>query len=126
MVVKKLIKSLIESAIADSEFDVSLYHQVVPQAKQFPAIIYKQISGNQEYCKGGTAVTEVRIQVDVFHKDDVQCAGIAQVIHTAVNLFIGDYEGVNFQYVVVGNKNENYEHDLNLHRITQDFIFRHS
>lgn len=126
MIAKKLILSQILAAITDGGFDVLVHHQVVPQAKSFPAIIYKQISTNTNYCKGGEGIKERRMQIDVFHHNDVEAANIAAAIHKKVSLFIGDFEGVNFQYTTRANENETYDHEQNLHRITTDYLVRHS
>lgn len=124
MIEKQLINKKLQEVIAEQGLTIGLYHQVVPQGKSFPAITYKQVSQNPEYCKGGKAIDETRMQVDVYDKDDAKCAEIAQLIRDKIDLFTGVFEGVNFQYTTTGNQSESYDYELNLHRITRDFILR--
>lgn len=124
MIEKKLIKAKLSEVIVERSLTIGLYHIVVPQGKSFPAITYQQVSQNPEYCKGGKSVDETRMQVDVYHKNDGECAQIAQWIREKIDLFIGDFEGVKFQYITTGNQSESYDRDQKLHRITRDFTLR--
>ena len=126
MKARKLIYNKLKEVIqADSSDDsIGLHHQIVPQGKSFPAIVYQLISKNTEYCQGATTRKLYRFQIDVYHKSDARASAIAEAIFKSLNLFIGNFEGENYQFTTSENESERYDHSLDLHIISQDFIVR--
>lgn len=113
---------LLDIAAVSQQVAGRVYPVHLPQAVQYPAITYQQITGTSEqHLQGRSALRFVRMQVDVWAEDVLDAEAISQALDGALDGYrgpVGIYEATDSWRTA---QQDIYEHDVDVYRITTDY-----
>jgi hypothetical protein len=104
---------------------IQVHHQKTPQNESANGVVFRNISTQTVYCKGGNAAQDnVRFQFDIYHTLDTEVANLQIQIRTQLEGWTGTFSTVRYNYTTLENQFKSYDEKLNLHRGIMDFVFR--
>lgn len=122
---QKLILDRLGTMVDSAAASVGVYHKVVPQQSQFPAITFRQISFTSNICKGGINTQDTaRWQIDIFHKKDTEAEFLFNDIRTKLESWNGVFESERYNFTTLENRTDSFDEVFQLERISVDFIIR--
>lgn len=104
-----------------------IYPDFATQNQTFPQIIYAQIdSQSSNAMRTASSLFDTRIQVDSWAKTKPEARDLANKVRTSLDGFIGTILGVRIWGVQFLNEDANYDGEVKLYRVSQDYSFSHT
>lgn len=102
---------------------VHVYHQRLPQGRDFPAVVYHVIAQTPDYVKGKMGLQDYLVQFNVHHADDFEAATIAQGLVDILEGWKGESNGKTWKYIMHERTVDLYDDSQQLAGKTADFRF---
>ena len=124
MTIEDAIYSILTTSLGlDALVSGRIYPVKLPQAPLYPCISYLRISTQRLSAMGSdTPVVQARFQFSAWDKKHSDALAVAVQIRAAIKRYRGIEQGVTIQDVLQENELDQYEPNLGLYQIIQDFM----
>ncbi|MCE9635075.1 MAG: DUF3168 domain-containing protein [Planctomycetes bacterium] len=99
-----------------------VYTEVLPQAGTVPAIVFTEVSGDEDYALDGpTGTSARRVQVDSWAKARADATALGLAVKAALSGHTGAAAGLDVQGVFLVAERWDFDAESALYRTSQDF-----
>jgi hypothetical protein len=99
-----------------------VYTEVLPQAGAVPAIVFTEVSGEDDIALDGpTGASARRVQVDSWGKTRADATALGLAVRAALAGHVGGAAGLDVQGVFLGSERWDFDAETALYRTSQDF-----
>lgn len=105
-----------------------VYQNVLPQGKDYPAVIYQRISTEHaQHTLGAGGLATARMQFDCWALDAAAAQQVGEALRAALQGFRGEMGDTNIRHCSLENTEGGYDppadsSDVAAHRVSQDFV----
>jgi len=103
-----------------------IYPHRLPQMPTFPAITYSRVSGARvDILKGISGLAKPTFQFDLWTESYNTVKSLADAVRESLNGYQGTLDGETAYRVKILNEVDNFEEELGVYRVIQDFEVFH-
>jgi len=109
---------------------VRVHHLTLPQGQREPSIVYQRITGlGDHHMQGPSGLTRPRFQIDAWAKSTDDATRLADLVKGRIDGYRGPMTAptsppvtIHVQGVFFEHEREFYDGDLELYRISRDYL----
>jgi len=111
--------------LVDGNVNNKIFPVTIPQAAEFPAVVYTTISNNPSETKSSTSTLDVlRIQIDTYANRYTDLVDIESRVRVLLDGFRGTADNINIDGIKYLTSQELYNEELELHHRATDYQLR--
>lgn len=96
---------------------------VLPQGERAASIVYTRVSGfGDHHTEGASGLSRPRVQIDAYAPTHDAAVALADLIKERIDGYRGLMGAVRVQGVFFVDERENYQADVDLHRMSRDYL----
>ena len=100
-----------------------IYPVILPQGQVNPSLVYNRVSGlGSHHMQGPSGLSRPRYQIDAYAQTPDEANALADLVKFHLDGFQGLMGSVNVQGVFFDTEREDYQADVNLFRVSRDYI----
>lgn len=100
-----------------------IFPVVLQQGVRDPSIVYTRISGQGDHhMQGASGLARPRVQIDAYAPTPDEAAQLADTVKFYLDGYSGPMGNVTVQGVFFDTEREDYQADVDLHRVSRDYI----